>query len=828
MSTTKSPCPYQGPGKQNPADIGGYDIIRPTEDSADPDYWITSGNTTVYDAGCDTGQGGLIHFKDRLRISKGAAGECTAAVTLEVEASPLVFSYYPPHSLDVVFVLDVTASMMAGGSRKMALAKRALSQTIQLLWRQNKATRVTIVPFARDAYVPLPGGGLSYDYLGTLFTWRRSTTSGYRIGQILGYRNGSYVSTTDIPDYMTQSAPIAASAGLSLYNYYNYYKIQYSDIFEDDGAARTDAVLNRYLSEIYTQDPGAYAGSFIQNVASGTPLDSTQLPYSMNDTGYENNTILDNLIWAIPYGEDTNTEAGLNEAYTLFNTPGFAQSDDILRRAVILITDGQANRSVNPAYPGVYAVPGSTDSDFFPSVPGEPWRYFMYLQQTVNSLIAETAGRSATSEELVLALRRAWETAEKIKDPAGGNATVFVLGIEIDAQTPGPYTRDDVLNIMRTIASTGSYLHEAAENGSDNPIIEELERLAGYLLVLTGGPEAVITDTINTALFEYVPGSIRITGVQDKITLKSKNASDITDPNDPDYTVYTKPALLPDISDANVQNGVITVSLGTIPYAPASTDSRTLIRLTYEIKNKGPAHGSHLHADNDQETLITFREPNHLDAASAVLTYDNPPRILHFHTPVVSCHSDFTVEKYTGTEADNTIYKSLSVPACSDVYYRVAVHNHTNTSLRFPLLYEVQNVNTLKEAQASPSRRLLAEDFTVAAGGSREFTFQYKTDCSDSVIPDFAVLETDTGPLYDNAVIEVQGGTSYYTVQYLNRCTGMRICPDELVTGADACKPVDACSHIRCLPCWKFVSACPYRLEPCSGENIIKLYYIPR
>ena len=195
------------------------------------------------------------------------------------------------------------------------------------------------------------GGGLSYDYLGTLFTWRRSTTSGNRIGQILGYRNGSYVSTTDIPDYMTQSAPIAASAGLSLYNYYNYYKIQYSDIFEDDGAARTDAVLDRYLSEIYTQDPGAYAGSFIQNVASGTPLDSTQLPYSMNDTGYENNTILDNLIWAIPYGEDTNTEAGLNEAYTLFNTPGFAQSDDILRRAVILIT------AARPTAPSIRLIP---------------------------------------------------------------------------------------------------------------------------------------------------------------------------------------------------------------------------------------------------------------------------------------------------------------------------------------------------------------------------------------------------------------------------------------------------------------------------------------
>ena len=828
MSTAKTPCPYQGPGKQNPADVGGYDMIRPTEDSTDTDYWITSGNTTVYDAGYDDGRGGLIHFQDRIRISKGASDGCSPTVTLDVEANPLVYSYYPPHSLDVIFVLDVTASMMSGGSRKMALAKRALSQTIQLLWQQNKETRVTIVPFARDAYVPLPGGGLSYDYLGTLFTWRRSTTSGNRIGQILGYRNGSYVSATDIPAYMAQSAPIVASTELSLYNYYNYYKIRYSDIYEDDGTARTDTVLSRYLSDIYAQNPGAYAGNFIQNVATGTPLDSTQLPYSMNDTGYESNTILDNLIWAIPYGEDTNTEAGLNEAYVLFTTPGFAQSDDLRRRAVILITDGQANRSVNPEYPDRYATPGSTDGDYLPSVPGEPWRYFMYLQQTVNSLISEIANRSSTSEELVLALRRAWETAGKIKDPAGGNASVFVLGIEIGAQSPGPYTREDVLDIMRTIASTGSYLHEAAESGSDNPIIEELERLARYLFILTGGPQATITDTINTALFDYVPGTIRITGEQDGIRLKSRSAPDITDPADPDYTVYTKPALLPDISDANVQDGVITVGLGEVPYPPASPDSRTRVRVTYQIKNKGPAHGSHLHTDNDEETLVTFQEANHLDAASTELTYDNPPRILHFQTPVISCHSGFTVEKFVGTEADNVIYKTLSVSACQVVYYRIVVHNYTDAPLNFPLLYEVMNVRTAQEAQASPDRRILAENFTVPVGSSQEYTFQSKTHCSDIVIPDYAILETGTGILYDNAVVAVKEGSAHYTVQYLNRCTGMRICPDKLVTGVYPCEPVDACSHIHRLPCWKFVCACPYRLDLCEGENIIKLYYVPR
>ena len=177
--------------------------------------------------------------------------------------------------------------------------------------------------------------------------------------------------------------------------------------------------------------------------------------------GYENNTILDNLIWAIPYGEDTNTEAGLKESYTLLHTPGFAQSDDIYRRAVILITDGQANRSINPEYAGTYAVQTSVNDDFVPDIPGGLWKYFLYLQQTVPTLIGEINNRSATNEELIIAMQRAYEIGRRIKDPSDGNASLFVLGIEIDAQTPGPYTRQDVIDIMSTIASTGTYLRQA-------------------------------------------------------------------------------------------------------------------------------------------------------------------------------------------------------------------------------------------------------------------------------------------------------------------------------------------------------------------------------
>lgn len=828
MSENKIPCPFQGPGQQNPEFIGGYDMIRPTDDPRESDYWISSGETVVYDAGENVGSGGNLHFSDRLRISKGAVGGCTGTVTLDIEGNPLMYSYYPPHSLDIIFVLDVTASMMSGGSRKMALAKRALIQTIEMLWQKNRETVITIIPFARDAYIPQPEGGLSYNYLGTLFTWRRSTTGGNMIGQILGYRNGSYVSATDIPTYMQSSGPIAASAELSLYNYYNYYKIRYSDIYNADGSPKPDTILEDYLASVYAQDPQAYTGNFIEAVADNRELTPAQLPYSMHDNGYQNNTILDNLIWAIPYGEDTNTEAGLMEAYNFFKTPGFAQSEDILRRAVILITDGQANRSVNPAYSQIYAQPDSVDSDFFPDIPGGPWRYFMYLQQTLPNLISEIGNRSATYDELILALQRAWQISEKLKDSKDGNASVFVLGIEIGAQTPGPYTKEDVLDIMRTIATTGSYLHEAAENSSENPIIEELERLVKNLLVLTGSLRVTITDTINTALFDYVPGSLRISGTQDGIKLKSKSAPDITDPSAPDYTVYQKPALLPDVSDGNVAGGVITVDLGAVPFPIASSDSQAKVRLMYEIKGKGSAYGTHLHTDNDGETYASYSEPSHLTADNSDLTYSDPPHSLYFQTPVVSCCPAYTVEKFVGISPENTKYKSLKIPACQTAFYRVAVGNHTDSEAAFPLLYEAAGAATLEEAIHSTDRRILAENLTVPANSVREFTFQYKTDCCDHIIPDFAVLETPSGLLYDNASIEVQDGFASYVIQYLDRRTGRRICPDKLVENVSACTKIPVCRCVRRIPCWRYVGASACCLDLCKGDNVLKLYYVHR
>lgn len=203
------PCPFQGPGKQNPVNVGGYDNSRPTNDPNQADYWIGSGQSILFDAALNNGAGGFVTANDLVRISKGAElqsseeCDCIATVTVDVEAKPVAFGYFPPHSLDVIFVLDVTSSMMSNASLKFTQAKRALISTINQLWASNKDTTVTIIPYGRDAFLPVPspGTGFSYNYLGTLFQWKLSSgppppTSTYYIGQILGYRNNSNVSNT--------------------------------------------------------------------------------------------------------------------------------------------------------------------------------------------------------------------------------------------------------------------------------------------------------------------------------------------------------------------------------------------------------------------------------------------------------------------------------------------------------------------------------------------------------------------------------------------------------------------------------------------------------
>ncbi|WP_211745600.1 hypothetical protein [Paenibacillus sp. Marseille-Q4541] len=624
------------------------DNIRPTDDMSLAAYWMSSGTSNLFDAAQNQGAGGIVSFTDLLRISKGAElisseeCDCKQRVTLDIYAKAANFQYFPSHPLDVVFVLDVTASMMTSGSTKFAQAKRAIISTIDQMWAVNRATTVTIVPYGRAVFHPNPGPvpGFSYDYPGTLFTWRRSSSlPGNYIGQILGYRNQSFVNATSLTTFEALTAPLAASVELSLYNYYNYYKIRYSDIYDNAGNPLPDTVLANYIANIYDSTNTSYTNNQINSVAAGIPLTPAELSYSMNDTGYTGNSILENLVWAIPYAEDTNTEAGIQAAYQLFTTSGFAQSDDMLRRAVLLITDGQSNRSINPQNPDALAALGDTDADFFSDIPGDPWKYFVYLEQTLPTLVGEISNRSSTFDEIILASQRLLDISTQLKDPEDGNASLYALGINIDAQTPGPYTRQNVIELLQSTVTAPAYFKEANTSDPDAQIAELLNALVQNLFELSAGCRVVLQDQIHTSLFSYLPGSIKIRGIRDGLLLKSPNQPAIIDPTDPDYTVYPKAPLLPDVDDSNVDNnGTIIIDFNILPLGLLTKDSKTLITISYDLQTNVLANGDSLHTNVDTQTFITYIEPNHTESAEPIIDYSAAPQSLYFQTPIVACH----------------------------------------------------------------------------------------------------------------------------------------------------------------------------------------------
>ena len=813
----KNICNEQGVGKMNPVFIGGYDNERPTNNIDDVDYWIGSGDSFLFDQAANGGQGEILHFEDRLKISKGAAGACNPTVTLELKAKPMLFEYFPPHSLDAVFVLDVTASMMTGGSLKMTNAKRALINTINKLWDNNKDTIVTIIPYGRDAMIPQDGGGLKYDYLGTLFSWRRSVSTGNRIGQLLGYRNNSVIAAT-IPfdEHIQLLSTQDANTQQSLYNSYNYYKIKYSDVYNDDGTAKPDVFLSNYINDVYTPNSTLYNGNVIQTVASGAPLSEIEKSFSMNDGDYTNNTILDNAIWAIPYSEDTNTEAGLTCAYNLLKTPGFAHSDNILRRAVILVTDGQANRSINENYKDTYVTLSSVESDFDPDVAGGPYKYFMYLTQTLPHLLNDLNARSASNEELIRAMDKVYDIGQKIKDEADGNSLIFILGIELDAQVPSPFTKEDVINILKTVATSPLFLRET----SGEIIEDELSKIISDILHINAGLDVDVVDTINTALFDFVPGSLKIEGLRDGIKLKIKSAPDITDPTDVNFTIYKKQPLLPDVSDENLSNGVITISLGIIPHQLASADSESSIKISYELVARGSAGGDHLHTNHDEETYAKFREPSHQVSEDATISYITPARLLNFHTPIVSCNRDLTVNKFVGLNKDEIIHKQLTTSRCGKLYYKIVVTNHTEHDILVNSLIDEQFRDLLQNGTI----KLIQEDFNVPANSSIEFFYDDDIKCSE-IINNMVTVTYGEVSIYDETSVITKKTYKKYRIEYLDCCTKrpIRRCNEISV---DERFPFDICKKIICINCYKFNYFVKKEIKDIDeATTVIKLYY---
>jgi len=272
-------CNEQGHGKQNPVNIGGYDLVGP----------VVSGDVIVTDVGnLETGRATLT---DLITVNKEVT-EVAAGyqVDLTIEARAAQLSYNPPPQLEVIIVYDVTTSMTRPITR-LHNAQAAIKHAAADIWAENPNSAITIIPYARDVYTPLPAGGLSFNN-STMYTAGYPSSLGYPTGtDPINHTNTTYA------EILTAQSSLVAGIGTIFGNDpdYQYYRVTKADV---------DAMTNG--------------------------MDT------FNDS-----------IDAIPMAKDTNTHSGLMKAHEFLIDPTFTTIDEQKNRVVILITDGNAGRYID-------------------------------------------------------------------------------------------------------------------------------------------------------------------------------------------------------------------------------------------------------------------------------------------------------------------------------------------------------------------------------------------------------------------------------------------------------------------------------------------------
>ena len=276
-------CHEQGSGKQNPTNIGGYDLAGP----------VVSGDVIVTDVG-NVSNGKKTTLTDLIEINKEVAPQgSNYQVDLTIEARPAKLSYNPPPQLDVIFVYDVTSSMVNPIDR-LRNAQAAIKQSAEDIWAENPDSTITIIPYTRDVFTPLPTGGLSFNDTNMYTSASYNPAGGYGRHPDVNTTNATYLALVDA----RTPANISGDIGTIFENDYLYYRLTKADV--DSMTSQMD---------------------------------------TFNDS-----------IDALPVGSDTNTHSGLKKAYEFLTTDSnFTANTEQKNRVVILITDGNAGRWINSA-----------------------------------------------------------------------------------------------------------------------------------------------------------------------------------------------------------------------------------------------------------------------------------------------------------------------------------------------------------------------------------------------------------------------------------------------------------------------------------------------
>ncbi|WNY25944.1 SpaA isopeptide-forming pilin-related protein [Methanolapillus millepedarum] len=658
---TTTACLEQGPGTQNPMAIGGYDLNGP----------VKSGNVTVTDNGAP-GSNKNINLTDLIEINKSVSGPVSGeyTVNLTVDVAPAKFTYNDK-PMDFIIVYDVTSSMKKSATTsvdsvpfdetRLKHAQDGIIKQAQVIWDSSPGSTITIIPYARDAFVPIEGGGLQFNAslmyspmtAGTpLTTFVTNTVS----GNVYGYRSFIYNDDTyekqstlvNIQDTLSNLTNYNAQDTFTVLTQYNYYKIQ-------------------------------------------KPADSAEL-----DKFKES-------VFKLPMAEDTNTQSGLQAAYDLLSDSTKFPSPHQENRVVLLITDGDANRHYMTGDP-IWPDPG-TGLDV-------PANYNSYMNgkrvlnpddynSAANLNVTGWLPQAASPEDIPYAHQACEDTADYIKDVLKGKAVVYVVGIGMKEINGTTNVRDSFKNV-----STNDYVYfvpqvapeGAVEDAIANAVFDALNCYAPY-------DNFTINDAINTQNFEFVPGSL-------EIKYSNGNGNPLTT-----FSNY-QPG-----SDVNFADGKISVNMGKAPYPEGTGTSSTPVQyvISYKITAKPGVEGDHLHLGHDNMSYVSYAAPHHLSPNSKgnIVYYPNqgaPKTVfgyIPFNTPVVVLNA-LAIRKEVSTD-NSTWVKHVNLPKTGgQVYYKITVTNGLLTSATLDRVNDRFGVNDSTAIYIDKTNSNLLENSSVS------------------------------------------------------------------------------------------------------------------
>ncbi|WP_338100327.1 SpaA isopeptide-forming pilin-related protein [Methanolapillus africanus] len=717
---TSAACLEQGPGTQNPTAIGGYDLNGP----------VSSGIITVKDNGNYTAPNHNYDLENLVVINKDATdladhgGQLESEVTLTLDVKPAEFVYYPPPAIDFIFVYDVTNSMAKAenaidGKTRLELAQSAIKNASNEIWTANKNSTVTIIPYSRDVFIPLESGGLQFN---ASLLYAPNTFPNQYAGTNFVDDSGIYPGGSSNLTYqaINQSILAGVSADPSQTEFtifesdYTYYKVNYSMVAD-----------------------------------SGNPSDVLK---KFNDS-----------VDALPLARDTNTQSGLKAAYEMLNDSTKFPSSSQNHRVVVLITDGDANRFYIDDDSKQVSESGSALHNINHKII-DPANFGNI--KNVTGYIGEAAHPS----DIQYAHEACEKVADAIKDPAKGNAVIYVVGIQMSETNGTPS-----VNVIKSFENVSSfdYIYKIEQGTSDTQAIQTAIRNAIQSSLNFYAPidDFTVNDTINTALFDYVPGSLTI-----EYKLGSSSLTTFSD-----YKVG---------SDVDFLDGNISINFGKAPYSP--TDSLTSESAQYVIKykitpkldsnsNTIPA-GDHLHVGWDNKSYAGYVAPHHLDSPNSTVVYSGigvTQKIgyVPFNTPTLS--TGLFIKKEVSRD-NSTWVKNLDLPkGGGTAYYKVTVINKMAGQADLDrvadqidgtdaaTVYLDKSTNNLLE-NASAQRvggQYSGGILTLNSGNSATFYYNVSYGSDVKTYSNMAVIKDDSTNDYDDAAAGIlRSATATVTV----------------------------------------------------------------